>query len=210
MLIAGAGGHAREILFEWQLISNEPIIFFDDTSISGNQVYGEFPIINTLELAAQVFEKKPAFIIGVGKPSLRNALCLKLEQAGGVATTIISKTAVIGNRNVILGEGLNIMSGVIMTTDIIIGKGVLIHTHTSIHHDCQVGDFSEISPGCRILGKVQLGAFVSVGAGAVILPGIKVGDRAVIGAGAVVNKDVAAGQKVVGVPANPIIHRIQR
>lgn len=201
MLIAGAGGHAREILFEWQQISPEPVFFYDDTGNAADQLFDQFGILHDHSEAAALFLQDPRFIIGVGNPSLRSAICEKLEAAGGKVTSLVSKNAVIGQREVMLGEGLNIMSGAVLTTGIHIGKGTLIHIHTSVHHDCRIGEFCEISPGCRILGKVVMGDRVSVGSAAVILPGIQIGSDAVIGAGAVVTRNVPAGARVKGVPA---------
>jgi len=204
MLIAGAGGHARELLFEWEQLNKEPVSFFDDTPHAKDFLYDHFAIIHSQDAAAELFKTDKRFILGVGKPALRAALCEKLEKAGGTLTSLISTSALMGDRGIILGEGLNIMSGVVLTTDIQIGKGSLIHIHVSIHHDCHVGEFCELSPGCRLLGGVQVGSYVSIGTGAIIMPGIQIGNHAIIGAGSVVTKNVGPGQRVVGNPAKPL------
>lgn len=204
MLIAGAGGHARELLFEWQQLSDEPVYFFDDIPGAKDFMYERFNILHTLEEVRDLFKKDNRFIIGVGKPELRAALGNKLEEAGGNLCSIISKTSVIGSNGIRLEAGLNIMSGAVLTSDIQIGKGTLIHIHSSIHHDTKVGEFCELSPGCRLLGGVQVGDFVSIGTGAVVLPGVKVGSHVVIGAGSIVTKNIAVGQKVIGNPAKPL------
>lgn len=203
MIIAGAGGHARElagILIE----KNEAgqLFFFDDVSTNlVSPIWGQFPVVQRLDLAKKIIEKDPRFIIGAGKPAFRKALYQKFIEMGGVPYDIISPHAQIGSFNVSLGEGQNIMNGAVLTQDISIGKGCLIHIHVSVHHDCRVGDFCELSPGCRLLGKTRVGNLVSIGSGAVILPGISVGDEAVVGAGAVVTKNVETGSIVKGVPA---------
>lgn len=204
MLIAGAGGHARELLFEWQQLSDEPLCFFDDTPGAKDSLYNSFKILHTLDEVRALFNKDNRFIIGVGKPTLRSSLCDKLETIGGRLSSLISKSSVIGSNGIQLEEGLNVMSGAILTTDIHIGKGTLIHIHSSIHHNCRVGEFCELSPGCRLLGGVQVGDFVSIGTGAILLPGIKVGSHVIIGAGSVVTKNVVTGQKVIGNPAKPL------
>jgi sugar O-acyltransferase (sialic acid O-acetyltransferase NeuD family) len=204
MLIAGAGGHARELLFEWQQTSQESVSFFDDTKNAKDFLYDQFNIIHSTNAAADLFKTDKRFILGIGKPALRAALCEKLEKAGGELTSLISRSALTGTRGIKLGEGLNIMSGAVLTADIQIGKGTLIHIHVSIHHDCHVGEFCELSPGCRLLGGVQVGSFVSIGTGAVILPGIKIGNHAIIGAGSVVTKNVGPGLRVIGNPAKPL------
>ncbi len=203
MIIAGAGGHARElagILAERNETSE--LFFFDD--VSPNllpPIWGRFPVVQRLDMAKKIIEKDPRFIIGVGRPTVRKALYQKFIDMGGVPYSVISPYAQVGEFNVKLGEGQIIMNGAVLTQDLSIGKGCLIHVHVSVHHDCRVGDFCELSPGCRLLGMTTIGNLVSIGSGAVILPGISVGDEAVVGAGSVVTKNVAAGSMVKGVPA---------
>jgi sugar O-acyltransferase (sialic acid O-acetyltransferase NeuD family) len=203
MVIAGAGGHAIEILEVLEESSYSRVIrFFDDTGISReNLVLGRFQRITSLSDATVLFKNDPGFALGVGKPSVRKLLFDKLTAAGGVVRSVISPYARIGKNKVLLGEGLNIMTGAVLTVSTEVGNGTLIHIHCSIHHDTVIGDFCELSPGCRILGNVRIGSYVSVGTNAVILPGVSIGDNAVIGAGAVVTTDVPAGIRVAGVPA---------
>jgi sugar O-acyltransferase (sialic acid O-acetyltransferase NeuD family) len=203
MIIAGAGGHAIEIasLMEDNNFPNE-IYFFDDVnSAPGNKLFDRYHILTSISEVKALFKNDPDFVIGVGKPTLRKLLHDKLIEAGGRLQSLISSKASIGKNGVELGEGLNIMTGAVITSRTIIGKGSLIHIHCSVHHDTVIGEYCELSPGCRILGNVRIGAYTSVGAGAVILPGIHVGEHAVIGAGAVVTKNVADGTTAIGVPA---------
>lgn len=203
MVIAGAGGHAVEIagILDENKFSG-PIYFFDDIKATpGSKLLDRFNILTSLKEVQEVFKEDPDFIIGVGKPSIRKIVHDKLIEAGGRLQSVISCNAHVGKYQVELGEGLNIMTGAVITARSIIGRGSLIHIHSSIHHDTIIGEFCELSPGCRILGNVQVGAYSSVGAGAVILPGVHVGENAVIGAGAVVTKNVASGTTAIGVPA---------
>jgi sugar O-acyltransferase (sialic acid O-acetyltransferase NeuD family) len=203
MVIAGAGGHAVEILsvFEENNFPND-IYFFDDmNSKPGSKLFNRFNILTSISEVQEIFKNDPDFVIGVGKPAVRKLLQDKLSNAGGRLQSVISAKADIGKYGVELGEGLNIMSGAVITARTLIGKGSLIHIHCSVHHDTVIGDYCELSPGCRILGGARIGAYTSVGAGAVILPGIQVGEYAVIGAGAVVTKNVADRTTAFGVPA---------
>jgi sugar O-acyltransferase (sialic acid O-acetyltransferase NeuD family) len=203
MLLAGAGGHSIELL--GILLYNEfkgKIYFFDDSASASNlSSFEGYPLINSIDKAGQLLEKDPDFILAVGKPVHRKTLDKKLTDAGGKLQSLISKKASIGNHKVQLEQGLNVMTGAVITNRIKIGRGTLVHIHCSVHHDVIIGDYCELSPGCRILGRVRIGTGVSIGAGAVVLPGIAIGDDAVIGAGAVVTKDVSGGTTVFGVPA---------
>lgn len=203
MLIAGAGGHAKEILGVLNETNFEgEVIFFDDSGQNhDNMLLGIYPIIHSLEEAKKLFQKDDNFVLGVGKPLLRREMSEKLTGVGGNLCSIISPFARVGTISVDIGIGVNIMTNAVITQNLSIGIGVLIHVHCSVHHDTVIGDFSELSPGCCVLGAASIGAFVSVGAGAIVLPGIKIEDHVVIGAGAVVTKDVKSGQTVIGIPA---------
>lgn len=207
MLVAGAGGHAKEVLGIFREQSYTGIIkCFDDqtTAIQLHAVNQFYPILKNLEEAKQFFKTTPGFVLGVGNPKVRKILSDKLTGVGGQLCSIISPFAHIGMDLSKIGIGANIMTGAVITQNISIGIGVLIHIHASVHHDVCIGEYSEIAPGSRILGGALIGSFVSIGAGAVILPKIKVGDFSIIGAGAVVTKNVDQGTIVAGVPAKPI------
>ncbi len=120
---------------------------------------------------------------------------------GGKVQSIISETAVIGNHEVDLREGLNVMPYVFISNSVKVGKGTLLNTRSSIHHDVEVGEFCDISPGATLLGGVKVGDLTHVGANATILPNVKVGKHCTIGAGAVVTKDLDDFKVAVGVPA---------
>lgn len=205
MLIAGASGHAIEILSILKKENPKIIpVFFDDTSSTTSEISQDYQILRTLDEASLYFNTSPSFILGVGKPIYRKILFEKLKSVAGEIQSIISSHASIGNYKVELGKGLNIFPFASITARISIGFGTLVHSHVSIHHDCSIGDFCELSPGCRILGGVSIGDSVSIGAGAIILPGCRVGTGAIVGAGAVVTKDVAANALVAGIPAKPL------
>lgn len=206
MLIAGAGGHAIELLelFE-QGHFNGPIAFFDDvTAYMPDKIFGIYPILRSIDAATDFLRKFPEFVLGTGDPNARKILDEKLSGVGGKLGSIVSPLASVGKYDVFLGEGLNIMTGAVITGRVSIGRGSLIHVLASVHHDTVIGEYCEVSPGSRVLGHAKVGSFVSIGANAVILPRVRVGDHAVIGAGAVVNKDVPHGITVAGVPAKAI------
>ncbi len=206
MLIAGAKGHAIEILEVFHQ-NNElgSIFFFDDVSEDlDHELFGKFPIITTLEEARCYFIERPEFVLGLGNPYLRKMIADKLTLQGGILTSVISKSASLGHYEILLGTGLNLMQNVMISNCVTIGKGSLINSHSSLHHNVKIGDYCEISPNSVLLGGCSLGDFCSVGSNATILPNIQIGNHATIGAGAVVNKDLPEGAVAVGVPAKVI------
>ena len=206
MVIAGALGHAKEVFGVLaELEQTEGICFYDDvTPDIPSVVLGGYRVLRTEEELKSHFRDDRRYILGVGPPKARRILDKKMSAAGGELISIVSPFARVGTIQVSLGEGLNIMTGAVITQDIKIGKGTLVHINATIHHDCIIGEFCEISPGAHILGRVKLGDDVSVGSGAVILPGVTVGNGAIIGANATVTKNIANGIKVAGSPAQPL------
>jgi len=203
MVIVGAGGHAKEMLGILAELGQEKEVFFFD-NVSRHQpgfLFEQFPIISSEQEIRQILQKDPGFILGVGKPVIRKKLAEEFKAWGGRLVSVISPFARIGRYNVLLGDGLNIMTGAVITQDVAIGEGTLVHVNTTIHHDCRVGSFCELSPGCHVLGKVRIGDLSSIGSGAVILPGMTIGSGVVVGAGAVVTKDVPDGVTIKGIPA---------
>jgi sugar O-acyltransferase (sialic acid O-acetyltransferase NeuD family) len=207
MLIAGAGGHSIELLEVLRSNSYQgEIVFYDDVNkLVSDYLFSKYRILNSTSGAIKYFQDYSDFCIGIGNPRQREFIEKKMIGLGGRLVSVISKDALIGGNEVVLGNGLNIMQSAVITSTTKIGKACLIHINSSIHHNTVIGDYCELSPGCRILGGVIMGAFVSIGANAVIMRNIRIGDGAVIGAGAVVTKDVAAGKTVVGVPAKEVV-----
>lgn len=203
MTIIGAKGHANELLTV--LTENcllRELYFFDNiTNFSNPDVnFFDFPIIKDFDSLKKHFESDKNFCIGIGVPQRRFELTKYCISLGGKPISLISKSALIGNKAK-LGKGVNLMPFTSVFNDSKIGDGVLVNSYASIHHDTEVGDYSELSPGCRILGYAKIGKLCSIGSNAVILPHIKITDNVIVGAGAVVSKNIDEPGVYVGVPA---------
>ena len=207
MLIIGAKGYAKELVQHFHDCHDlKDLSFYDDisTDIPG-QLFDRFRVIKTLDEAKELFKNiDNRYVLGVGNPKARYMLSKKMDSIGGILCSVITKSAEIGSYNVILGDGINIMSGTIITNDIVIGDGTLINLNCTIGHDSLIGKFCELSPGVHISGHVIVGDFSSLSTGSVVIPGITIGRNCIIGAGSVVNKDIPDNSVAVGVPAKVI------
>lgn len=205
MLVIGAGGHAKEIL--QVLVQNKAVhdlLFFDNVN-TAELFCDEFKIIRSFDQAKLLFENEdPGFVLGIGNPVRRFTLCRQFEAMGGKLRSIVSQNAIIGNYDVNLGEGLNIMASVYISNSTKIGKGCLINYGCNIHHDAIVEEYCELSPKAQVLGGALIGKYCSIGAGAIILPNVKIGSNVIVGAGAVVTRNIPDNCVVVGVPAQKI------
>jgi len=207
MLIIGSKGYAKEILQHFHDTHDlENLFFYDDISADiPILLFNRFNVLRTLDEAKELFENYDnRYTLGIGNPKARYLLSKKMNSVGGNLCNLINKGAEIGSYNVVIGIGVNIMSGTIITNDIVIGDGVLINLNCTIGHDSLIGNYCELSPGVHISGRVTIGDFCSIGTGAVVIPDIKIGKNCIIGAGSVVNKDIADNSIAVGVPAKVI------
>ncbi|UZD23942.1 acetyltransferase [Algoriphagus halophytocola] len=202
MLIAGAGGHARELLdILFAEGKTENLYFYDD--ITGITSLHGFPILNSEEAAKEYLINNPDFILGTGNPQVRKMFYSKFIQWGGKHKSI--KGQGIACSKFTNCKEADIFNLCFIGANTQIGKGCLINTGAQIHHDVKVGAFSEINPGAVLLGASEVGDKCSIGANATILPKVKIGNQVIVGAGSVVTKDVSDGVTVVGVPGRVIL-----
>lgn len=200
MVIGGASRHATDLLSVLQE-DHKNYVFFDDTDKRRSDFFGH-QILTTKTQVKSYFENFGyEFAVATGSPESRIKLTSKLESLGGELTSIISSKAVVGQVNISLGPGLNIMQFAFISNNTSIGKGCLVNVGVNIHHDCNIGQFCELSPRCILLGGVRLNNYCRVGSNATILPGLNIGRNVIIGAGAVVTKNIPNDTVVVGVPA---------
>jgi sugar O-acyltransferase (sialic acid O-acetyltransferase NeuD family) len=207
MLIIGAKGFAKEVLEVFhQLKQLEKIAFYDDiTNDIGELLYDTFPILkNENEVLAFFNENGNEFTIGVGNPQLRYKLSKKFVSLGGIFTSTVSNTAIIGHFGNKIEMGCNIMQNVVLTNDIKVGMGTIINQISSIGHDISIGDFCEICPNVSISGNCIIGDMTFIGTGAIVLPKINIGHNVIIGAGSIVTKDIPDNCLAVGSPAKVI------
>lgn len=206
MLIAGAGGHALELLdlLLLQGTDKELIQFYQDEDFADRRkIPSMYELIRTTHHLKERLSEQASYCLGVGSPKVRWSFFRKFNQYEGKLTGVISPKAIISPQFTWNGQ-CDIFSGCFISAYVEIGKGTLVNTGASVHHECKIGEFCELSPSAQVLGSSKLGDFSSIGAGAIVLPNISIADNAVVGAGAVVTKDVEKGVIVAGVPAKII------
>ena len=200
LVIIGAGGFGREML-AWARQAVVPFAvkgFIDDNLRALDRFPKNVPILGRVEDYEPGADE--VFVCAMGRVEIKRK-CVELIRArGGIFTSVIHATAVIGE-NVVLGEGVILCPHAVVGSDAQLGDFVSVNLHSTVAHDAVVGRWSQLHCHVDVTGGVVLGESVLVGSHASILPGVKVGDGAVVGAGSIVMRDVAAGVTVYGVPA---------
>ncbi len=205
MIIVGAGGFAVELLTVIkEQFNSEEIFFFEEEKYSDQRsLFNQYPVLKTKEELGKHFEKNQNdFVLGLGNPEVREKMEAISIQQGGKIASAISKHAIIGEEEVLIGKGTCILPGAIVSNRTKIGNSCLIYYQVCITHDVKIGDYVELSPGAKLLGNCSIGNYCQIGAGAIILPNVIVGDNSIIGAGAVVRKNVPSNTMYAGVPAS--------
>ncbi|KQZ84829.1 hypothetical protein ASD56_00040 [Microbacterium sp. Root166] len=200
IVIAGAGGHGREI-HTWLTLSPvfmgnhdvRDIVFANDVAAD---LLGA-PLLGSIR--DFVPERMDRVIVAIGDPDGRAAVVDHLSKRGARFLTFAHDDALVAPTAVV-GEGAVICPRAVVSANARLGAHVHLNVGAVVSHDADVGDFSTLSPGSYVLGGASVGTRAYVGAGAVVLPRRRLGDGVTVGAQAAVIGDFTAGT-LVGVPA---------
>jgi len=207
VILWGAVGQAKLIREVVEINGGRIVAVFDDNPKLSSPFEG-VPIFHGWKAFLQWTDNQDksalGFCIGLNSQGqARVDLHQKLKKLGLKPLTLIHPSATIA-RDAVIGEGSQVMAGVVIGPEAKIGRQCIINTRASVDHDCVLEDGAEISPGATLCGLITVGANAWVAAGATVLPLVKIGPGAIVGAGAVVNKAVPPNTTVVGVPAKPL------
>ena len=202
IIIVGASGLGKEVLWLAKRLGRNVIGFLDDTPEKQNTKLLNCPVIGKINEFDQFDNIE--FVIAIGSPRGRELVFKKMTENGTPQfATLIDPNAVIGE-NIKIGEGCLICAGVILTVDICIGRHVVINLNSTIGHDVIIGDFVTIAPNVSLSGNVTLANTVELGTNATIREKITVEQGAMIAMGSVITKNVEENKLVAGNPARAI------
>ena len=200
VVIIGAGGFGRECIDTIKQDRTLELVGFldDDESLHGKYLNG-YEVYGGVDFFDFAKENLPYFVCAIGDPKVKKEVCKRAEKLGYKPVTIIHPTARVYSN--IMGKGVIIQAGVVVTVNVKIEDHVHINLNCSIGHDSVIGKYSTISPLVSISGYAQLKEGVFVGSNASVLPAIRVGEWCKIGALACITKNCLPHRTYVGVPA---------
>jgi len=205
LLVVGAGGHARELLWLVSRVHGQmrPIRVAVESGWEAPQDLAGIPVESLDAIESEL--RGVDYVIAIGDSRARKRIADRLDAIGAKAAVLIDPSAQLSER-VLVGPGSVICAGSVLTCDITLGRHVHINAGCLVHHDARIGDFATLSPGVRVAGHVEIGTQAFIGINATIINGragapLRIGAGATVAAGAVVIGDVAPGALVAGVPA---------
>jgi sugar O-acyltransferase (sialic acid O-acetyltransferase NeuD family) len=203
LVIWGAGGHGRVVADAAETNGLWSSIAFLDDGWPARNASGPWPVIGSIQEAAQLLGTDDDIVIAIGHASVRMNLLSEAGMAGGRLVSVVHDSAVI-SRHASIGIGTVVLAGAVINPGVMVGDGCIINTSASVDHDCRLGAGVHICPGARLAGEVVVGERTWIGIGSCVRQGIVIGADVTVGAGAVVVSNCSDGVTVMGVPARVV------
>ena len=208
VIVLGTGGHARVVVDA--LLATSAVVL-GATTMDPNPDRGALgvPVLGGDEVLARYSPDEIRLANGIGSTEsmkARREIFERFKREGYSFARVIHPSAVIA-RNVTLGEGAQVLAGVVVQTGAVVGANAILNTRASVDHDCRIGDHVHIAPGVTLSGNVSVGDSTHIGCGATVIQGVQIGEAVVVGAGSVVIRNVLDAIMVAGVPARPLCRR---
>lgn len=165
----------------------------------------EIPVISLEKLQQQYMPQEIKLIMAIGYKqmgNIRKKLFEKCKELGYTFANYIHSTAVI-SKDVIIGEGNNILDGVVIGIGTEIGNANLFFSGCAIGHDSKIGNYNTFSVRAATAGCVEVTNNCFMGVGAVTKDHIVLNHHVLVGAGAYAFESVEAYSIVM--PAKSVI-----
>ncbi|MBV6285943.1 acetyltransferase [Pseudomonas aegrilactucae] len=203
VLLLGAGGHAKVLLSLLRAIGAN-VLGVCDPALAAASVtsWRGVDVLGGDEALDQFDVEQVGLVNGIGQvlgSSLRQDMFLKFTARGFHFPALVHPAAWV-DASVQLGDGAQVMAGVIIQADTTIGVNAIINTGVRIDHDCIIGGHVHLAPSAVLCGAVNVASESFIGAGSITLPGVSVGKGGIVGAGTTLVKDLPAGQVVMSAP----------
>jgi len=209
VILYGGTGQAKVVRPIVEHYGSKVVAVFDDTPDLPSP-FADVPIFRGYDAfsawVAGRDRSRIAFSITIGNPHGR--VRLRLHErfvADGITPATVAHPTAFLEGDVVVGEGCQILAGAVVLTQARLGRQCIVNTKASVDHESVLEDGCEVAPGATLCGLVHMKTNAWVCAGATVLPRMVIGADAIVGAGALVNRSVPDGERMVGVPARPLV-----
>jgi sugar O-acyltransferase (sialic acid O-acetyltransferase NeuD family) len=205
IVLIGGGGHALVVAEAAALVGTRVLGVYDDAPSPVATFRLNIPRLGPLANATRA--PAPA-ILALGDLAARRRILDHLPRSFTWAEPVVHPDAVL-HASATLAQGVYIGPRAIVHSFAAVAAHAILNSACLVEHECRVGENTHLAPGTLLGGRVTVGLDTLLGLGSRILPNLSVGDRAVVGGGALVHRCIPDDTTVVGVPAEPIPHRVR-
>jgi sugar O-acyltransferase (sialic acid O-acetyltransferase NeuD family) len=203
VVVAGASGHGKKVAEALAALGHTVLGYLDTFKPAGTQV-GRHQVLGAEEHLAQLVATHgiEAAVVGIGDNSVRVAMAGRIAAAvPGMPFLDVVHPAAHLAPGTVLGGGVVLMPGALVSVDCELGAHSLVDTGASLDHDSVLQEGASLAPGAVVGGGAHIGSCTAIGIGATVIHGRTIGAHTVVGAGAVVLRDLPANVVAYGVPA---------
>ena len=206
VILVGSGQHFHVVKYNLDMQNKYEVVCALDadpakwgTLIDGIVVEGGYDNLDAIR------EKHGTnkFFIAFGNMKYRREVYMHFVKNGWEAITIIHPQAVV-SPDAIIGKGVLIECGCLITPNPVIGNNVVVNTGSQVNHDNVVEDHVYIASGVILSGGVRVKENTLLDDGVIVTLGREVGKNCIVGAGAVVTQNLGDNHIIYGVPAKVV------
>lgn len=194
--LIGNGGHAREVMAQ---MNDKSMIRFVDDQYYDNKNKNVKPI-------SQFDSSKYEVLVAIGDSKTRHDIVRKLPEETKYFTFVHHTALILGQEDIVIGEGTFIGAYSILTTNIKIGKHSLLNRFNQIGHDTVCGDYLSMMPGSVLSGNIIIGHNFYMGTNSSVKEKIKICNDVTLGINAAVVKNISEPGTYIGVPVKKLNH----
>lgn len=199
LILLGAGGHAKVLL---SILVKQRAEITGVCALQAPQSarFASIPYLGDDSAVSHYPPEQTLLVNGVGAlpgNKVRNDIFTRFKALGYRFASVISSDATV-EQHCELGEGVQIMPGVIINADAKIADNVIINTGAIVEHDCVLERHTIVSPGAILCGSVNCGENSYIGAGATVIQGLTLGCNTTVAAGSTVVRNLLENQKIYG------------
>ena len=187
----GNGGHLREVIAHTKF---DVIRFVEDEYFKDEE--------KTLPLS-QFNPKEYDVMIVIADSQVRSRIQKSLPKETKYFS-FIHPSAILMDRNIVIGDGSFIGANCVITTNVKIGNHAILNRNINIGHDVVIGDCFSAMAGSVVSGNVSIGNNCYMGNNSSIREKTTICDDVVIGMNGSVVKNIDKHGTYVGVPVNKI------